>query len=417
MQEIFGGFNVKDNIQADIFRETLRLFNQAAARGISESYDEAAITDAFLEQVRHNNEVFSAFRTHRMQNDIARQLLDGKGQLKSYEQFRRDVAPLTGKYCDQWLNTEYNTAVIRAHRAADWKHFETEKDVYPNLRWMPTTSAEPDPVHMKFWSSRLTLPVDDPFWDHHHPGERWGCKCTCEQTDEPVNDLGVHDDIPDTASKGLHGNPGQTGQLFSEDHPYYPKNCGSCPFNKGVRNRMSLFLNKKKDCESCQACANVVESIRRSKYPTEAEKKASYEKTEAFRKSIPAGQKLIVPIDSVDHLTELSISRSTVKCWRSHPHKYVIAKNDAITDIAKTLKDAEYVGWAEDDVIPGPNGSLIQKHSQVSYWKYYKVQIYDEESHICVMRTKEGIDVPYCINDRNTWASISNKVKSGEPPK
>lgn len=101
------------------------------------------------------------------------------------------------------------------------RHFETEKDVYPNLRWMPTTSAEPDPVHMKFWSSRLTLPVDDPFWDHHHPGERWGCKCTCEQTDEPVNDLGVHDDIPDTASKGLHGNPGQTGQLFSEDHPYY----------------------------------------------------------------------------------------------------------------------------------------------------------------------------------------------------
>jgi hypothetical protein len=204
--------------------------------------------------VRHNNEVFSAFRTHRMQNDIARQLLDSKGQLKSYEQFRRDVEPLTGKYCDQWLNTEYNTAVIRAHRAADWKHFETEKDVYPNLRWMPTTSAEPDPVHMKFWSSRLTLPVDDPFWDHHHPGERWGCKCTCEQTDEPVNDLGVHEDIPDTASKGLHGNPGQTGQLFSEDHPYYPKNCGSCPFTKGAKNRMRLFLNKDKDCASCQAC-------------------------------------------------------------------------------------------------------------------------------------------------------------------
>lgn len=111
---------------------------------------------------------------------------------------------------------------------------------------------------MKFWSSRLTLPVDDPFWDHHYPGERWGCKCTCEQTDEPVNDLGVHDDIPDTASKGLHGNPGQTGQLFSEDHPYYPKNCGSCPFNKGVRNRMSLFLNKKKDCESCQAVGSAI---------------------------------------------------------------------------------------------------------------------------------------------------------------
>lgn len=393
------------------------MFNQAAARGISESYDEAAITDAFLEQVRHNNEVFSAFRTHRMQNEIARQLLDGKGQLKSYEQFRRDVAPLTGKYCDQWLNTEYNTAVIRAHRAADWKHFETEKDVYPNLRWMQTTSAEPDPVHMNFWSSRLTLPVDDPFWDHHHPGERWGCKCTCEQTDEPVNDLGVHDDIPDTASKGLHGNPGQTGQLFSEDHPYYPKNCSSCPFNKAVKNRMRLFLNKKKDCESCQACLNVVESIRRSKFPTEAEKKASHEKTEAFRKSIPAGQKLIVPIDSVDHLTELSISRSIVKCWRSHPHKYVIAKNDAITDIRKLFERAEYYGWAEDEQYYGPNGSVFKKHPEVKYWKYYRVKIYDEVSYICVQVTNEGLNVPYCINDQKTWVGLEKLVKKTEPPK
>ncbi len=157
-----------------------------------------------------------------MQNEIAGQLLDGRGRLKSYEQFRRDVAPLTGKYCDRRLNTEYNPAVILAHRAADWKHFEAEKDVYPNLRWMPTTSATPDPVHASFWSQKLTLPVDDPFWGRHHPGERWGCKCTCEQTDEPVNDLGgTVADYRDTASKGLHGNPAETGQLFSKDHPYY----------------------------------------------------------------------------------------------------------------------------------------------------------------------------------------------------
>ena len=266
LQEIFGGFNVKDNIQADIFRETLRLFNQAAARGISEAYDENAITDAFLEQVRHNNEVFSAFRTHRMQNDIARQLLDDKGRLKSYEQFRRDVAPLTGKYCDQWLNTEYNTAVIRAHRAADWKHFETEIDVYPNLRWAQTTSAVPDKVHQFFWSQKLTLPVNDPFWQRHHPGERWGCKCTCEQTDKPVNDLGgLAAKYEDTASKGLHGNPAQTGQLFSEDHPYYPKNCGSCPFTKGAKNRMRLFLNKEKDCSKCQYVDSCINDLKGDK--------------------------------------------------------------------------------------------------------------------------------------------------------
>jgi hypothetical protein len=29
----------------------------------------------------------------------------------------------------QWLQTEYDTAVIRAHQAADWKQFEREKDI------------------------------------------------------------------------------------------------------------------------------------------------------------------------------------------------------------------------------------------------------------------------------------------------
>lgn len=241
----------------------MRIFNRAAARGISEAYDEKAITDGFLEEIRHNNEVFAAFRTHSMQNAIARQMTDDKGQLKSFHQFRKDVEPLTGKYCDQWLNTEYNTAIIRAHRAADWKHFEAEKDVYPNLRWMPTTSANPDPVHARFWTQKLTLPVDDPFWDHHHPGERWGCKCTCEQTDEPVNDLGVTEDKTETASRGLKGNPGVTGKLFSEDHPYFPKDCGRCPFNSGATNVMKRFFNVKKDCSECKACVDKIDATQK----------------------------------------------------------------------------------------------------------------------------------------------------------
>ncbi len=32
-------------------------------------------------------------------------------------------------------------------------------------------------------------------------------------------------DYRDTASKGLHGNPAETGQLFSDDHPYYTQAC------------------------------------------------------------------------------------------------------------------------------------------------------------------------------------------------
>ncbi len=59
----------------------------------------SAITNRFLEELRTNNAVFSAFKTHRMQNDIARLLIDPQtGQLKSFDRWRRDIKGITDHY-------------------------------------------------------------------------------------------------------------------------------------------------------------------------------------------------------------------------------------------------------------------------------------------------------------------------------
>lgn len=213
--------DVRTDIERHIFEETLRLFNEAAAQGLSESKDPAIITDRFLEELRTNNAVFSAFKTHRMQNDIARLLIDPEtGQLKSFDRWRRDIKGITDHYQTDWLQTEYDTAVIRAHQAADWKHFLEEADVFPNVRWMPTTSLTPDPLHQHYWETKLTLPVNHPFWDEHHPGDRWNCKCTLKQTDEPVNASGLEGWTPPLPMPGLDNNPAKDGKLFSDTHPY-----------------------------------------------------------------------------------------------------------------------------------------------------------------------------------------------------
>lgn len=183
--------------------------------------DPSAITNRFLEELRTNNAVFSAFKTHRMQNDIARLLIDHEtGQLKSFDKWRRDIKGITDHYETDWLQTEYNTAVIRAHQAADWKHFQEEADVFPNVRWMPTTSITPDPLHQHYWETKLTLPVNHPFWDEHHPGDRWNCKCSLMQTDEPVNASGLEGWTPPLPMPGLDNNPAKDGKLFSDTHPY-----------------------------------------------------------------------------------------------------------------------------------------------------------------------------------------------------
>ena len=61
----------------------------------------------------------------------------------------------------------------RAHQAANWRQFEREKDVLPNLKWMPSTSLHPGADHRRFWGT--IRPVDDLFWNNHRPGDRWNC--------------------------------------------------------------------------------------------------------------------------------------------------------------------------------------------------------------------------------------------------
>jgi hypothetical protein len=213
-------FNPLTEIDEDVFNETWSLFNRATDEGFGipdygdPDYD-------FYQQIRYNNAVFSAFRTHRLQNDIAAGLLDENGKLKSFEQFSNDVQTITDHNVKHWLRTEYDTAILRAHQAADWVQFGKAKDILPNLRWMPTTSITPDLIHRRYWEAELTLPQEHPFWTKHRPGDRWNCKCSLEATDDPVKGKHVlDDDGQPEPDKGLDNNPGIDAKLFSDTHPY-----------------------------------------------------------------------------------------------------------------------------------------------------------------------------------------------------
>lgn len=221
LQSIYDGLNVEDDIQRDAFEEMLRIFNEAAVAGVLASKKTPPRMERFLEQLKYNNEVFSAFKVHRMQNDMAARMVDENGQLKPFDKWKRDIEDIADHYCNRWLQTEYDTAVLRAHQATDWLQFEDEKDVYPNVRWMPTTSPNPDQYHKQYWRVKLTLPIDHPFWKSHRPGDRWNCKCSLRQTDEPATTEAVADFKPIPSQPGLDNNPADDGKLFSDSHPYY----------------------------------------------------------------------------------------------------------------------------------------------------------------------------------------------------
>ena len=112
---------------------------------------------------------------------------------------------------------EYNTAVARTRTAKQWEKFASDNNVrlFPNIRWIPSRSANPREAHKAFWNRIWAK--DDPFWDENTPGSLWNCKCDWEQTNKPVTDGNPSSRI---AHKGLTGNPAKTGQIFTDSHPY-----------------------------------------------------------------------------------------------------------------------------------------------------------------------------------------------------
>lgn len=209
-------FQPMTEIEETMFETVWKTLNIATEKGFGEREEYDPDFD-FYRELRANNVVFAAFKVHRAQNDMAALLLDQNGNLKPFEQWVKEVMPIADHQMRQWLQTEYDTAVIRAHQAADWKQFEREKDVLPNLKWMPSTSITPGADHRIYWGT--IRPIDDPFWNSHRPGDRWNCKCELSSTDEEPTP--VPDDIPgNNPNPGLENNPGKDAKLFSNSHPY-----------------------------------------------------------------------------------------------------------------------------------------------------------------------------------------------------
>jgi hypothetical protein len=216
--------NVKKDIEPNLFKGTWHTLNGAIDTAFGQVEWGQPNFD-FVNELKYNTAVFAAFKTHAQQNDIAAQLVDENGNIKTFIQFKKDTAGIIGKYNNDWLKTEYNTAVIRARAAAQWKDFERDADLYPNLMWMPSTSIEKRSEHVAFYGKIWS--IVDPFWNIHHPGDLWNCKCSISNTDKAVTGENIKSDY--TPPAGLEGNPGKTGALFSDKHPYIAE------AGKGVR--------------------------------------------------------------------------------------------------------------------------------------------------------------------------------------
>lgn len=367
------------DIEEHLFNEFLHTFNRAADEGFSKSVDP---DDDFREAIRHNNAVFSAFKTHRLQNDMAARLLDENGDLKPFKQWKKDVQDIASHQCGRWLQTEYDTAVIRARQAADWKQFERERDVLPNLKWLPSTSVNPGEDHRPFWGT--ILPIDHPFWSQHRPGDRWNCKCDLTSTDEPptpVPSVDVSQQPANASHLGLDNNPGKDAALFSDSHPYYPSDCQHCPFYRPTRRAYlrTFFENRIKDCYYCPYIDGCIDRTAEIKRLIKERKKEA--------RKVVQGKVLTNP--GFDE--KILVSRASIDEWENQPFKYMAEKHQMLLGIEKVMKDkkTEYLGPADKHK---DKERLLQSH-------IFKTKVEDIDAYIIVWEFDNGDYILHSISD------------------
>ncbi len=125
------------------------------------------------------------------------------------------------EYNDNWLTTEYNTAVNQAFSGREWVNIKANAEALPLLKYVTVGDGLVRASHREL--DGIIRPVNDPFWREYYPPNDWNCRCTVEQLEEgeePVTELQNRKltDIPPL----FQMNTGEDKVIFDETaHPYF----------------------------------------------------------------------------------------------------------------------------------------------------------------------------------------------------
>lgn len=174
--------------------------------------------------------VFSGAKTFQQVKELVSNIAPD-GLVQPFNKFKKSAEKIIGKYNDQWLRTEYNTALGSAQSARDWQEFEDDVELFPYLRYDaiidPNTSDICRPLE------GITLPVNHPFWNKFSPLNHFNCRCRLIKISqyEEVRKTGkkkltrVSEKIEPQMQELFMFNPGKERLIFKETgkgkHPYF----------------------------------------------------------------------------------------------------------------------------------------------------------------------------------------------------
>ena len=219
-----GGFDASQLTTPEARRliaETVKQLKTAIASGVPHE-----VPETVRHALENNAFIFSGFKAFHTLREVGLSLVTDKGDIKPFEQFRKDVEAVNNRYNHNYLDAEYHHAVGASLMAARWQQIEKDGDRY-DLQYR---TAQDDLVREDHAILHgTTLPPSDPFWSLYLPPNGWNCRCTAVQVrkgkypqSDPALSMLRGNNCTEAAKQQIFRfNPGKDLKLFPPKHPYY----------------------------------------------------------------------------------------------------------------------------------------------------------------------------------------------------
>ena len=219
-----GGFDASQLATPEARRligETLKQLNTAIASGVPHE-----VPETVRYALENNAFIFSGFKAYHTLREVGLSLVTDKGDIKPFEQFRKDVETVNNRYNHNYLYAEYNHAVGASLMASRWQQIEKDGDRY-DLQYRTAQDDRVREDHAILHGT--TLPPSDPFWSLYLPPNGWNCRCQAVQVrkgkyerSDPALSMLRGNNCTDAAKQQIFRfNPGKDLQLFPPKHPYF----------------------------------------------------------------------------------------------------------------------------------------------------------------------------------------------------
>lgn len=216
----YGVVSVK-NLDPGVFLKVARKLSSGVFEGFGKTLFEVHYGTEdwlMLRALQENVYVFSAAKQYQQIRQTSALLYSGT-KINSFGEFKKAAKDIFEEFNENYLRTEYNSAIAQANTASEWQRIVAQQEQFPMLTYHTVGDDRVRPTHAAL--DHISRPVNDNFWDSYMPPNGWNCRCTVIQDDEAkktsLKGFVKPDDVPDI----FMFNAGKAKIIFSPKHPYF----------------------------------------------------------------------------------------------------------------------------------------------------------------------------------------------------